>query len=395
MNYLERAKELVPEITENRRHIHHNPEAGMDVEQTAAYVKMKLEEMGYTPRDIGKNGVTAAVGKGSGIDGGKVFLLRADMDALRMQEESGLEFASQNPGVAHCCGHDLHTSMLLGAARMLKENEDALEGTVKLLFQPGEEDMQGARNMLEAGILDGPKVDAALCIHVNSVVPAGVFMIFQGPACASSDLFTIRVKGHGTHGSTPNKGVDPINAAAHIHIALQELQAREIRAGEVGVLTIGSIHGGSAFNVIPNEVKMQGTIRTYSKEIREMVIERMKEISESVAKAFRAQAEVIMDENYAIPLVADDKVALSAYNALGEIFQEKQLKLLSKCFPGSEDFAFIADTVPSSFIVLGAAVGKDVEYGQHHPKVRFNESCLPLGAAAYAQVAEQWLREHA
>ena len=188
--------------------------------------------------------------------------------------------------------------------------------------------------------------------------------------------------------------IDPINAACHIHLALQELQARELKAGETGVLTIGSIHGGLAHNVIPDAVEMLGTIRTYNKDVRQMLIQRLKEISEKVADAFRAKAEVIMDNASTIPLVVDEQTAAQVRDSLREMLPAQQVIYLSKNFPASEDFAYITDRVPSAFVILGAAIKEKPEFGQHHPKVRFDERCLPIGAAAYAQAATQWLNAH-
>lgn len=389
-DYLERASEIADKLVAYRRHQHAHPELGMDMEGAAAYVSEKLREMGYEPERVGKCGVVATVGK----PGGKVFLLRADMDALPIQEDSGLEFASQVPGRAHCCGHDLHTAMLLGAAQLLKEREDELDGMVKLMFQPGEETMEGARDMLEAGVLEDPHVDAAMAIHVNSTVPTGRMLVFHGPVCASSDLFTIRVRGKGGHGSRPDETIDPINAACHIHLALQELQARELKAGETGVLTIGSIHGGLANNVIPDSVEMLGTIRTYNNDVRQTLIRRLREISEKVADAFRAKAEVVMDRASTIPLVADERTASQVRDSLRAMLPPQQVIYLSKNFPASEDFAYVTDKVPSAFVILGAAIKDKPAFGQHHPKVRFDERCLPIGAAAYAQAASQWLTAH-
>lgn len=390
MDYLNRASEIADKLVEYRRHQHMHPELGMDMEGAVAYVSEALRAIGCTPERVGRSGVVATIGK----PGGKVFLLRADMDALPIQEESGLPFASQVPNRAHCCGHDLHTAMLLGAAQLLKEREGELDGMVKLMFQPGEETMEGARDMLEAGVLENPHVDAAMAIHVNSIVPTGRMLVFYGPVCASSDLFSIRVQGRGGHGSRPDETVDPINAACHIHLALQELQARELKAGETGVLTIGSIHGGLAHNVIPDAVEMLGTIRTYNKDVRQMLIQRLKEISEKVADAFRAKAEVIMDNASTIPLVADEQTAARVRDSLREMLPAQQVIYLSKNFPASEDFAYITDRVPSAFVILGAAIKEKPEFGQHHPKVRFDERCLPIGAAAYAQAATQWLNAH-
>lgn len=387
-DYLQRAIQLAPELVRHRRTIHQHPEVGNDLPETVAYVQEQLVQMGYRPELIG-GGVTCSVGKP-----GKTFMLRADMDALPMTEESGLPFASQRNGAAHCCGHDLHTAMLLGAAKMLKENEAELEGTVKFMFQPGEEPLTGARSMIDAGILTNPNVDAAMAIHVNSMVPAGAIIVFHGPTAASSDFVTIKVKGKGCHGGRPNEGIDPISILCHIHTALQELQARELAAGDIGVLTIGSFHSGNAANVIPETAEMSGTIRTFDSKTQAIIKERVKGISENIAKAFRGEATVEFSSNYAIPMVCDEAVAASVRDALTTAFKPGQVKYLAKHFPGSEDFSFIAEKVPSSFVVVGAAVGDDVKYGQHHPKVQFNEMCLPIGAAVHAQAATEWLRNN-
>lgn len=386
----EEAQEMASELTEIRRMIHKNPELGLETKKTADLVVEKLTSMGYTPERIGSNSVTATVGNGDG----KVILLRADMDALAMDEESGLPFASTIPGRAHCCGHDLHTTMLLGAAELLKRHEKELSGIVKLLFQAGEENMQGARDVIDAGILENPSVDAAMAIHVNSIVPSKRMIVFSGPTTASSDLFTIKIQGRGGHGSRPDECIDPLNVASHIHIALQELQARELKSGETGVLTIGCMKGGSTFNVIPDEAVMMGTIRTYSKEVREMLISRMKEIINGISRAFCTETSVEFSESYTIPLIADGEMAKQCLTALQELYPDGQIVPMSKSFPGSEDFAFIADKVPTSFIILGANAVPGTKFGQHHPKVQFNEEVLPMGAAAYAQVAKEWLKNN-
>lgn len=388
-NYFERARELAPELVKTRRTIHQNPEIGMDVPKTSKYVFDQLVQLGYEPRYIGGTGVTATVRRP-----GKTILLRGDMDALPINEESGLPFASQNPGAAHCCGHDLHTAMLLGAAKLLKENEAQLKGTVKFMFQPGEEVLMGARAMLDDGILENPQVDAAMGIHVNSMVPCGALIVFHGPTSASSDSFTITVHGKGCHGSRPYEGIDPIAIICHIHTALQQLQARELEAGEIGVVTVGSLHAGTVNNAIPSEAVMKGTIRTFNGEVRDMLRKRIPEICENIAKAFRGTAEVEFASRYAIPMVCDETVASQVRDSLTQIFPPQQVRYLAKKFPGAEDFSFVADKVPTSFVVLGASIGPDAIYGQHHAKVQFNEKCLPVGAAAYAQAAAQWLENN-
>ena len=259
---LREAEALGDQVLAERRALHQMPGTGFDIGDTLAYVKAELTSMGYQPEDCGRAGVVALAG---GKKPGKVFLLRADMDALPIREESGVEFASQN-GRMHACGHDLHTAMLLGAARLLKAHEEEIPGTVKLMFQPAEEIFEGSRDMIEAGVLEDPKVDAALMIHVMAGMPfpAGTVIVSApGVSAPAADYFTIKVQGKGCHGSMPNTGVDPLTVAAHILIALQEIHARELAMDDRAVLTIGTMNAGTAANVIPDTVTMGGSIRTF------------------------------------------------------------------------------------------------------------------------------------
>ena len=238
MNYLQSAQALYEQMVRDRRHLHQHPEVGMDLPETCSYVMARLTEMGYQPRRLG-GGVTATV---TGKPDGKVFLLRADMDALPMREESGLPFASQR-SCAHTCGHDMHTAMLLGAAQLLRDRAAELNGTVKFMFQPGEEVLSGARSMIEAGILEDPHVDAAMGAHMIPMIPAGLGGYGTGVVSASSDHLVIRVEGRGGHGAHPQSTVDPINIGVHIHLALQELLSREADPAELVVLTFGKFQG--------------------------------------------------------------------------------------------------------------------------------------------------------
>ena len=275
MNYYDRALELKDEIIANRRYIHTNAEVGLHMPKAKAYVIEKLREYGLEPKECGE-GVTATVG-----NGGKVILLRADMDALSMPEESGLPFACPTGTEGHCCGHDLHAAMLLTAAKMLKEDENALEGTVKFMFQPGEENFTGAKNMVENGILEDPKPDIAMAYHVGpGKIPMGVYMYNDsGKAIMfSMDGFEIHVKGRGAHGAYPQMAIDPINIGVHIHLALQELIARECNPSDACVLTIGQFNAGSAQNIIPESAVLCGTIRTNNADERALLIRRLKEV---------------------------------------------------------------------------------------------------------------------
>lgn len=386
----ERAEQLKDQIICDRRHLHTNPELGMELPGTVEFVKSRLTEMGYEPKDCGPSGVTATVGTGT-----PVILLRADMDALPMEEASGLEFASKKHNIAHTCGHDCHTAMLLGAAQILKEHEKDLKGTVKLMFQPGEEIFAGARSMVEHGILESPHVDAALGIHIFPMVPLGTIWYRAGAMMASVDGFEIEITGKGCHGAQSSSGVDPINIAAHTHLALQELISREIDAGETALLTIGSIAAGHAANIIPQTAVMQGTMRTFSAPVRDFLIKRTTEVCESVAKTFRGTA--VVKFLYQVSACSCDPAVMEEMKGYAEEVGGGAIKLAeSPKMPGSEDFALVAERVPSAFFMLGANFpGKNTITAQHNPGILFNEDSFTTGVAVYANCAIQWLEHHA
>lgn len=401
---LKEASNMKEELTKNRRYLHTHPETGFDITETKAYVKKELTDMGYAPVDCGKAGLTALAG---GKRNGKVFLLRADMDALPIREEADVDFPSEN-GNMHACGHDMHTSMLLGAAKLLKQHEDEIHGTIKLMFQPAEEIFAGSKDMIDAGVLKNPDVDAALMIHVMAglPMPSGTVIVCDGGISApAADYFTIRIQGKGCHGSMPNNGIDPINAAAHIITALQEIHARELALSDEAVLTFGTIHGGAAENVIPDFVELGGTIRTYDEDIRSFLKKRMTEISQGIAATFRASAKVSFGTG--CPTLKNDyelSSCISTYmtELLGKekAFTAGALSALSgeKKAPktaGSEDFAYISQEVPS--IMLALAAGNPSEgycFPQHHPKVKFDETALSYGTAIYAYAALRYLADH-
>lgn len=252
--FIEQAKLIKEEIISYRRVIHSNPEVGQELPKTKKYVMDKLVEFGYSPEEICESGIVATI---KGNKPGKTFLLRADMDALPIAEKTSCDFKSTN-GCMHACGHDMHTAMLLGAARLLKENQDEIEGTIKLVFQPDEEGFTGSKKMIKAGVLENPKVDAALAMHVHSGTPSNVVLCGLGTSIAGCNRFRIVVKGKGCHGAMPETGIDPINIAAHIYLAIQTILTREISATESAVVTIGKFVGGDVPNVIPEEVVMEG-----------------------------------------------------------------------------------------------------------------------------------------
>ena len=390
--FMEQAIAIKDDIVEYRRVIHSNPEVGAELPKTKAYVMDKLREFGYEPEEICESGIVATI---EGSKPGKTFLLRADMDALPMAEATDCDFKATN-GAMHSCGHDMHTAMLLGAAKLLKQNQDEIEGTVKLVFQPDEEGFTGAKKMIEAGVLQNPKVDAAMAMHVNSGTPSNLVVCGLGTSIGGCNRFRIVVKGTGCHGALPETGVDPINIAAHIFLAIQEITSIEIPATKPAVITIGKFAGGDAPNIIPNEVVMEGTIRTLEKELGEQIFSRMNDIVTSTAKMFRGEAELI--ELSSVPPLANNKeLANEVTGYMKDIVGEQGIFLFEGGGMGSEDFASYSYEVPSLYVILGAgAKNENPLYGvpMHNEKVVFNEDVLPTGAAMHAYSAIMWLKNN-
>lgn len=390
--YLARANQLVPELVENRRHFHRHPEVRNELFETVKYVKAQLEDMGYQVQEICQCGLVVLAG---GKKPGKCILIRGDMDALPMPEDTGLEFSSENPGAMHACGHDLHMAMLLGAAKLLKEHEDEIEGTVKICFQPNEETFGGAKAMIEAGVLENPHVDAAFAIHVGSMADVGTLDYGKGLTMGSADGFSIHVKGKGCHGAAPNSGISPINIGVHIYLALQELLAREVNPAEQCTLTVGSmLFGDGATNVIPSEGVLNGTMRGFNAELINHLRQRVEKISVGTARVFGGDAEVewlfSSPAMYCDPEFTDEVVRYAA-DVVG---QDRMIPKKSRA-TGSEDFAYFGEKVPSQIFWLGAGVDdKTKRISNHNPKVLFSEDALPYGAAVYTQCAIEWLKEH-
>lgn len=380
-----------------RRHLHAHAETGFDLPETTAYVEKELRALGIEPKRCGRAGIVAELGK---KEKEEVFLLRADMDALPVQEQTDVSFAAEN-GNMHACGHDMHTAMLLGAAKLLKEREEEIAGTVRFMFQPAEELLSGAKDMIENGILEAPAVTGAMMIHVmtGAEIPTGtVIAASPGVSAPAADYFTIKVEGKGCHGSSPNLGIDPVIAAAHIILALQEIQTRELSAGEKAMLTIGSMQGGEAANVIPDCVVLKGTMRAYREDTREFLKERLVSVAEKTAEVFRASAEVTFPcgcpalENdaalsarvlqYAKELLGKEK-AFGAQELSGGAASGRTEKTA-----GSEDFSYVSKKVPSVMVALAAGMPENgCRYPLHHPKVSFEEDAMPSGCALLAYTA--------
>ena len=397
-NFLKEAKEIQEVIVKDRRYFHENAEVGYDLPITTEYVLKRLKEMGYEPKVIADSAVVALA---QGKKPGKTFLIRADMDALPIVEENDLEYKSKTKNM-HACGHDAHAAMLLGAAKLLKDHEDEIEGTVKLMFQPAEEQLYGAKSMIEAGLLENPKVDAATMIHIFSglPVPTGTLIIPKGGyVTASGDVFHIDIKGKGGHGAMPQDSIDPLNVAAHIHTSLQEIIARELSPSSTAVITIGQMHGGNAPNIIPDTAFMEGTIRAFNKDEREFMKNRLVEVATSIATAFRATANV--EYRTECPSVYNNpELYNEIYKINAELFGEDNIKSFDDVYvggklTGSEDFGYVSEKVPAILMALGGGSPEEgYPYPQHHPKVNFSEDAFYRGSAVYANTAIEWLKRN-
>lgn len=389
---LEAAEQLKEELLQIRRTIHQNPEAGPSLPHTKEFVMKKLREYGYQPEEICESGIVATL---EGGKPGKTILLRADMDALSILEKAPVSFASEN-GKMHACGHDMHATMLLGAARLLMEHREEIEGQVKLVFQPDEEGFTGAKAMLKAGVLENPAVDAGFALHVNSGTPSGMVLCGMGTCMAGCTLFRIQVKGTGCHGAMPETGVDPINIAAHIYLSLQEIIAREVAPTKPAVVTIGKFVGGKAPNIIPGEVVMEGTIRTLDRELSEQIFQRIQDISAQTAALFRGAAEVTEIAS-APPLLNNKEMVKEMAGYVGELVDPSKVIVFEQGGMGSEDFASYTYEIPCSYLLVGAGIPQENElFGKpmHNECVVFNEDILPLGSAIYAYSAMKWLKTH-
>ena len=385
-NFLDEARACENEFIEIRRYLHAHAEVGFSLPYTTGLVFAKLCEYGYTPKRCGRAGITATVGSG-----GKTFLLRADMDALPIKEETGLPFASHG-GNMHACGHDMHTAMLLLAAKLLQGHASELYGTVKLMFQPAEEILAGAKDMIESGVLEKPRPDAAFMLHVLSGVsaPAGAVVVPRaGVGAPSADYFDITVRGEACHGASPEKGRDALLSAAYVLTALAEIPAREMGIDERALFTFGRMEAGRAANAIAGEAVLSGTMRAYGEKTRERMKARIEEISHSVASAFRTEAEVKYGKG--APALKNDDGLSAAFGDYCRELLPHEYVLPQEVFGtvgGSEDFAYIAERVPAVTASVSAALG---DYPLHHPKVCFDESAIATGGAVLAYTAARWL----
>lgn len=386
MSIIDTIRGYQDELVSIRRDLHAHPEIGFEEERTSGIVAERLASWGIeVHRGIGKTGVVGVLRSGGG--NARRIGLRADMDALPIQETTGLPFASTNPGRMHACGHDGHTTMLLGAARYLAETRN-FDGTAIFIFQPAEEGLGGARRMIEDGLFQRFPCDEIYGLHNSPDGPRGKVTIKPGPAMAGADFFDIHIQGRGSHGAYPHKAADPVVIAMTLGQALQTIVSRNADPLEPSVVSITQIHAGSAYNVIPDTAHLAGTVRTFDETMRDLVRTRIREIAEGMASAFRVRIDVDLREVFSV-LRNDPEAAKAVEHAATELFGEPALDRATKPHMGSEDFADMLLAVPGAYCWLGMAPGA----GLHNPNYQFDDEIIPLGASLLARLVEQQSRQ--
>tara|TARA_B100001079_G_scaffold254654_1_gene249602 strand:+ start:131 stop:1321 length:1191 start_codon:yes stop_codon:yes gene_type:complete len=372
-------------IVEKRRTIHRHPELMYEEFETSKLVQNTLKDLKIPyKKDIAITGVVGTIGNGDG----PCIALRADMDALPIHEETDIDFKSEIDGKMHACGHDCHTAMLLGAARVLKENEDKINGTIKLIFQPAEEGGAGGKMMREQGVLLEPKVQQIFALHVAGTIPVGTLASKEGTLLAATSSIKIIVKGKGGHAAAPHHTNDPVVTGSKIVVELQTLVSRELSPLEPGVISITMANAGSAFNVIPSTMELQGTIRSLTVEGVSKLQKRVKEVAQSIAEANRCEAEVSFPGNDYPPTINDAECWELGKSAATEILGEENLIEMPDPIMGGEDFAYYTEEIPGCFSFLG--VGNpdiDAVYDVHHPMFKVDEEALSLGTAIHVNTA--------
>jgi len=377
---------LSAEFVEIRRRIHAHPELAFEERQTSELVAQQLAAWGYeVHRGLGTTGVVGQLTKGRGE---KSLGIRADMDALPIQERTGLPYASTVAGKMHACGHDGHTAILLCAARYLAESVD-FNGTLNLIFQPAEENEGGALRMVEEGLFDRFPCDEIYALHNSPGLPVGQIGLITGPAMASFDRATVTLRGRGAHGAMPHHGIDAMQCAASIVLGLQSIVSREIDALKSAVITVGSIQAGSTFNVVPETATIKIGVRTLDPKVRDLVEERIRAFVAAQAQSFRLQSEVVYERKYPV---------LVNHAAQTEFARQAAIRLLGADnvverppVMGSEDFAYMLEHRPGAYVRLGNGLGEDGGCMVHNPLYDFNDKALPVGAAFWAHLAQSYL----
>ena len=395
MDFYKKAQELFSYTQAMRRDFHIHPELGFQEIRTGGIVAKELEALGIeVTKGVGKTGV---VGYLEGSKPGPTVLLRFDMDALPINEDTGAEYSSTNPGVMHACGHDGHTAIGLTVAKILNEHKNELAGNIKFCFQPSEEGFNGeeyggAEMMIRDGVLDSPKVDMTLSLHLWNEKPLGWVNVAGGPVMAGAEELRIKVTGRGGHGAAPHTTIDPVVASAQIISALQTVTSRNVNPQQTSVVSITKVDAGSTFNVIPQEVKMVGTIRTFDLSVRKLVLERVEKIVKGVADAMGCTAEVEV-VRVAPAVINNDAVANNVRAAAEETLKNISLDSAGYLTMGAEDMAYMQEKVDGCYFFIGSNnKEKHLDYGHHHPKFDFDEEALVNGVALMASAAANILK---
>lgn len=378
-------------IIKLRRYIHQHPELSFKEVKTTELIAKELEECGIEV--ITWSGKTGVLGILKGAHPGKTLALRSDIDALPLTEQSGLDFHSLNDGVAHCCGHDIHMSVLLGTARVLSKMKDHIHGTVKFFFQPAEEFLGGSKDFVARGVMENPKVDAIFALHCWPDIPEGTIGVRAGSFMASSDSVDIKIIGKAGHAAHPHRSIDPIVAAAAVVQGIQTIVSRETAPIDPTVISFGSIHGGTARNIIAANVELQGTVRTASNSVREHIPEMLERIANNIASAYRCRAEV--DFQKGIPAVINNETLTARVACVGsEVLGKDKVIQLSAISMGSEDFSVYMQQAPGCVFRLGTGTDEAQSHlALHNPEIRFGEKALLTGVNVVSSLALDYLKK--
>ena len=387
--FLHQAKGIAPYLQEVFFHLHQHPELSNQEFHTQRFVLDELEKMGIEAQPIADTGVVGIIRGGKP---GKTVAFRADMDALPIEEATDLPYKSQNPGVMHACGHDSHMTILLGLAKIMSTKKAEISGNIKLFFQPAEEKSGGARRMIEAGCMEDPKVDAAFFSHCSPLLSLGKINARTGSVSAASNAFTVTFQGKGCHGASPHKGADPIVAACQVVTALQTISSRRNNPADPIAVTVGTIHAGSAPNIIPDTAEISGTSRTTNPQTRKRAVEDVRQIVSGIAAAMGVEADIFLKEGYAATVNNDAMVEL-VRRAGAKVLGEENVVTTGTASMGAEDFAYFCEAVPGCYYRFGVGTpGVDCT-PVHNAGFMVDTDALPYGVAMYAQIAQDFLNE--
>ena len=388
IDFRSEAEALYDDVVAWRRDFHMYPELAFEEVRTAGIVADALDAMGLeVQRGVGKTGV---VGILEGSSEGKTVLWRADMDALPVEEENDVPYASTVAGKMHACGHDAHTAIGLGIARLLATHRDALSGRIKFVFQPAEEVVGGAQAMIADGVLENPRPDVSLGLHLWNSMPLGCIGVTDGPIMAGSSTFDIHIHGDGGHAASPHRGIDPVVCAAQVILALQTIVSRNVNPLESAVISVTRMRAADAYNIIPDNVHLAGTFRAYSIEMRDMIARRIREIAANLSQAMNCTAEVQIQYG-TIPTVNDAETAQRVRDRLRQLLPDTNIVTDERTM-GSEDVSYFMDEIPGTYVMLGSSNEvRGLNFGLHHPRFDFDEDVLPVGVAVGAAIIADFL----